>query len=193
VSSGHPLLLILLEIENSGIIDPWQKRHKNAEECSHSARPSPAALKASPPASHACRTMHGVQLHLAGCSALNKPAPKSSFTRLTHTHIHEFNPTGLLVHLRRQYNPSGLPVRSQGCTYDPTGLPVRSQGCTLRQTPNQNSPLNLSPPSRVLYFMLYILQETARLSVCARQVRGSILQKFCRLVAYLCRVVSLRQ
>jgi len=42
-------------------------------------------------------------------------------------------------------------------------------------------------------FMLYILQETARLSVCARQVRGSILQNFGRLVAYLCRVVWLRQ
>ena len=107
--------------------------------------------------------------------------------------MHQLNPTGLLVHLQRQNNPSSLPVRSQGCTYNPTGLPVRSQGCTLRQTPNQNPPLNLSPPSRVLCFMLYILQETARLSVCARQVRGSILLNFGRLVAYLCRVVSLRQ
>jgi len=154
--------------------------------------------------------MRGVQLHFAGCSALNKLAPKSSFAPLTHTHIHQLNPAGLLVHLQRQYNPSGLPVRSQGCTYNPTGLPVRSQGCTLRQTPNRNSPLNLSPPSWVLCFMLYILQETARLSVCARfmlyilqetarlsvcacQVRGSILQNFGRLVAYLCRVVWLRQ
>jgi len=47
----------------------WKKRHENVEECSPSARPSPAALTASPPASHACRTMRGVQLHLAGCSA----------------------------------------------------------------------------------------------------------------------------
>jgi hypothetical protein len=30
-------------------------------------------------------------------------------------------------------------------------------------------------------------------SVCARQVRGSILRNFCRLVAHTCRVVSLRQ
>ena len=91
------------------------------------------------------------------------------------------------------HRDAGLPVRSQGCTYNPAGLPVRSQGCTLRKTPNQNSSLNLSPPSRLLCFMLYILQETARLSVCARQVRDSILRNFCRLVAYLCCVVSLRQ
>ena len=70
-----------------------------------------------------------------------------------------------------RWNRSCLHVRSQGCTYTPAGLPVRSQGCTLRQTPNQDTPLNLSPPSRVLCFILYILQETARLSVCARQVR----------------------
>ena len=44
---------------------------------------------------------------------------------------------------------------------------------------------------RVLYILQ--LQETARVSVCPRQVRGSILQNFCRLVAYLFRVVSLRQ
>ena len=100
------------------------------------------------------------------------------FLHPPHTHQHQLNPAGLLVHLQRQYNPSDLPVRSQGCTYNPTGLPVRSQGCTLRQTPNQNSSLNLSSPSWVLCFMLYILQETARLSVCARQVRGSILRNF---------------
>ena len=29
--------------------------------------------------------------------------------------------------------------------------------------------------------------------MCVRQVRGSILRNFCRLVTYLCRVVSLRQ
>jgi len=61
--------------------------------------------------------------------------------------------TFTLVHLQRQYNPSGLPVRSQGCTYNPTGLPVRSQGYNLRHTFNQNSPLNLSPPSLILCFM----------------------------------------
>ena len=62
-----------------------------------------------------------------------------------------------------------------------------------RQTPNHNFPLNLSPPFRVLCFMLHILQETTRLSLCARQVRGSILRNFCRLVAYMCRIISLRQ
>ena len=47
-----------------------QKQHKNAEECSPSARPSPTVPKASPRASYACSMMHRVQLHLAGCSAL---------------------------------------------------------------------------------------------------------------------------
>ena len=104
-----------------------------------------------------------------------------------HTHLHHHNPTGLLVYLQRQYNPTGLPVRSQGCTYNPTGLPVRSQGCTLTATANQDAPLNPSPPSSDFFmmmvtfitfksslvplieglFILYILQETARQSVCA--------------------------
>jgi len=47
-----------------------QKQHENAEECSPSVRPSPAVLKDSPRASYACRMRRGVQLHLAGCSAL---------------------------------------------------------------------------------------------------------------------------
>jgi len=47
----------------------------------------------------------------------------------------------------------------------------------------------------LLVLILHILQETLRLSVChgARQVRDSILHNFCRLVAYLCCVVLLRQ
>jgi len=48
------------------------------------------------------------------------------------------------------------------------------QGCTLTQTPNQDAPDNLSPPSRVLY----VLQEIAQLSVCDHQMLGSILQMF---------------
>ena len=50
---------------------------KNVEEFSRSAHPSPAALTASPPASHTCRAMRGVQLHLAVCSALQGLASKS--------------------------------------------------------------------------------------------------------------------
>jgi len=50
------------------------------------------------------------------------------------------------------HSSTGLPVRSQGCTYTPTGISIPSQGCTLRQTPNQDAPLNLSPPSQVLCF-----------------------------------------
>jgi len=46
------------------------------------------------------------------------------------------------------------------------------------------------PGFYVQVFILHILKETARPSVCARQVRGSILRNFGRLVAYLCRVVS---
>ena len=85
-----------------------------------------------------------------------------------------------------------LVSRSQGCTYNPTGLPVYSQGCTHKHTSNQDARLNLSPPSWIV-LILYILQETVRLSVCARQVRGSILRNLCCLMAHLCRVVSLRQ
>ena len=59
--------------------------------------------------------------------------------------------------------------------------------------PQSKFPSQPFPPSWFLCFMLYILQETARLSVRARQVRSLILGNFCRLVAYLCRVVSLRQ
>jgi len=53
-------------------------------------------------------------------------------------------------------------------------------------------PSTCLPHPRFYVLILYILQETARLSVCARQVRGSILQNFDRLVDYLCRVVLLR-
>jgi len=70
--------------------------------------------------------------------------------------------------------------------------PCAFTGMHPQTNPQSKSPPQPSPPSRVLCFMLFILQETARLSVCARQVRGSILWNFCHLVAYLCRVVSLR-
>jgi len=96
------------------------------------------------------------------------------------------------------HNPTGLSVHSQGCTWNPTGISMPSQGYTPRQpsTRNHDAPLNLSPPSRVLCFYTRyhrVLEETAQLSMCARQVRDSILLNFGRLVAYLCRVVSLRQ
>ena len=55
-----------------------------------------------------------------------------------------------------------------------------------------NTQLNFQKTQYTI-FILHILQETARLSVCARQMRGSILRNFCRLVAYLCCGVSLRQ
>jgi len=82
-------------------------------------------------------------------------------------------------------NPNG-PVRSQECTYNFTGLLVCSQGCNRTQTPNQDTPHNLSPPPGFHVFILHILQETTRPSVCASQVRGSTLRCLCSLVAYLC-------
>jgi len=103
-------------------------------------------------------------------------------TSLIHTHIRRRNLAGLLVHLQRQYNPTGLPVRSQGCTYNPTGppvrsqgctynptgLPVRSQGCTLAQNPNQDAPLNLSPLSRVLcFYTIYLIRDSTAQRVCS--------------------------
>ena len=68
----------------------------------------------------------------------------------------------------------------------PSPAPVHSQECTF----NPHAPPS---PGFCLFLILCILQETARLSVCASQVQGSILRNFCRRVAYLCRVVSLRQ
>jgi len=60
----------------------------------------------------------GARARTQGCGYLHP-----SYTQ-THT---PHNPAGLLVHLQRQYNPTGLHVRSQGCTYNPTGHPVLSQ------------------------------------------------------------------
>jgi len=55
-------------------------------------------------------------------------------------------------------------------------------------------PTTFLPHPGLYVFILHILLETTtRPSVCARQVRGSILQNSCRLVAYLCRVVSIHQ
>ena len=68
------------------------------------------------------------------------------------------------------HNPTGLPVRSQGCTYNPSGLSVRSQGCTRTQTPNNDAPHNLSPPSRVLCFYttyMYLTRDSTAQHVCS--------------------------
>jgi len=96
----------------------------------------------------------------------------------------------------------------QGYTHNPTGLPVRSQGlhlqyhwapCAFTGMYPHTNPLSRCPPTPFLphpgfyVFILHILQETALPSVCAHQVRDSILWNFCHLVAYLCREVSLRQ
>ena len=60
----------------------------------------------------------------------------------THTHINQHTLAGLLVHLQRQYKPTGLPARSQ----DSTGLPVHLQGCAL----TQHEPQIKMPPTTSL-------------------------------------------
>ena len=90
------------------------------------------------------------------------------------------------------HNPTGLPVLSQGCTYTPNGLLVHSQGCTCTPTPNQDAPHNLSPPSRVLcFYSIYLTRDSTAQRVCSPGAGFNPLE-FCRLLAYLCRVVSLR-
>ena len=79
--------------------------------------------------------------------------------------LHQLNPAGLLVHLQRQYNPSGLPVRSQGCTYNPTGLPVRPQG-TPSDKPPIKTPPSTFPPHPGLYVLCYISYKRQHGSVC---------------------------
>jgi len=78
-------------------------------------------------------------------------------------------------------------------TLTPHRAPCTFTGMHPQKNPQSKFLLNLSTPPQVLCFMLHILQETARLSVCARHVRGSILRNCCRLVPHLCRIVSLRQ
>ena len=120
------------------------------------------------------------------------PQPSPS-TSLMHTHINQRNPAGLLVHLQRQYNATGRPVRSQGCTCNPTRLLCIHRDTPSHKTPIEKPPSTFPPTPGSMFCIPCTRQVTARLSVCARQVRGSILRNFCRLVAYLCRVVSLRQ
>jgi len=63
---------------------------------------------------------------------------------------------------------TSLLVCSQGCTYNPTGLPVRSQGCTCTQTPNQDAPLNLCPPSQVLcFYTTHLTRDSTTQHVCS--------------------------
>jgi len=80
-----------------------------------------------------------------------------------------------------------IPVGLQVHPCERTGRPVG-----LWVYPSQGLWMHSGKPERIT-FCLYILQETPQFSMCARQVRGSILQNFGCLVAYLCRVVPLRQ
>jgi len=81
----------------------------------------------------------------------------------THTHIHQRNPAGLLVHLPRQYNPTGLPVRSQAlsgthphshwapCAF--TG--IHSHTNSQSKCPNLNQPFTPIPGFMLLCYISY--------------------------------------
>ena len=69
-------------------------------------------------------------------------------------------------------------MRSHGCT----SISLRSL-CLHREVPSvkpfiKMSPSTFLPHPRFYVFIINILQETARLSVCARHVQGSILGNF---------------
>ena len=84
--------------------------------------------------------------------------PKSAYTPLTHTHIHQLNLARLLVHLQRQYNPTGLPVCSQAlsgihpqsywsaCTF--TGMHLQSHWapCAFTRIHPNTNPQSRCPP-----------------------------------------------
>ena len=141
-----------------------------------SACHSPAVPTAAPPASHGCRAIRRVQLHLTGCSARRRGwPPKVTITTLrpmgttsvltgarargqapwtpaslTHTHIHQHN----LIPLDSWFisRDSTIPlvslcVHTRRCTYNPAGLPVHSQGCTLTQNPDAIVALCHTTPS----------------------------------------------
>jgi len=111
-----------------------QKQHENAEECSPSACPSPAVPKTSPLASYACCIMRGVQLHLAGCSALRiGRRPRASVTTFVMG-----TTTNLLTgaKARRPWTPSSLIHTHKHQHLLP-----------LRLRPLQLWPLNLQTPT----------------------------------------------
>ena len=105
--------------------------------------------------------------------------PKSAYSPLTHTTIHQLNPAELLVHLQRQYNPTGLSVRSQAlsgihpqsygspCAF--TGMHLQSHwapyaftGMYLHTTPQSRCPphpLSPIPGSIFWYFISYKRQH----------------------------------
>jgi len=90
---------------------------------------------------------------------------------LIHTHVHQHDPAGLLVHLQRQYNPTGLPVHSQGCTYSLfIHMDAPSHKTPIKMPLSSSVTTTLYQP--VFYVTLYILQQTARQSVCVLQSPG---------------------
>ena len=93
-----------------------------------------------------------------------QPSPPTS---LIHTHIHQRNPAGLLVHLQRQYNPPlvSLCVRRDAPTIQMSPL------CIHMDAPSHKTPIKMNPSISLPHpvfcvFIMYILQETACQSVC---------------------------
>jgi len=67
---------------------------------------------------------------------------------------------------------------------------VRSSGMYLHTTPQSRCPPQPFSPLPGSMFLYYISYKRQHVTACARQVRGSILQKNCRLVVVLSRYVS---
>jgi len=72
--------------------------------------------------------------------------------------------------------------------------PCAFTGMHPQTTPQSRCPPQPFPPIQgSMFYAIHVTRDSTAHYVCARQVRGSILWNFCRLVGYLCRVVSLRQ
>jgi len=83
-----------------------------------------------------------------------------------------------------------IPLVSLCVHRDAPAIPLGSP-CIHKDAPSHKPPIKMSPSTFLpnplfLYYISYKRQH-----VCACQVRGSTLRNFGRLVAYLCRVVSL--
>ena len=114
-----------------------------ASECKHhSASLRVQASECEPP----CSAFQSASLRVkALCVSLRVRVSESFAPRGSHSEARTLRPA-----LRGSHSEACTPrlalrnsVCSQGCTlgctYNPTGLPVRSQGCTLTQTPNQDA------------------------------------------------------
>ena len=120
----------------------------------------------------------------------HEPAAKSAYIPHTHTH------TPTQSRLSPGPSPETIPLVSLCVHRDAPTIPLGSL-CIHRDTPSQKPTIKMPPaiflPLPGFYILiLYISQETARFSVCTRQVRGSILGIFfpCGLPVSCCLATS---